>query len=130
MEFGLDNVFLITVSLDLSKAFDIIDPIILSKNLEYYGFRCVINEWFKSHLTNITQFVYIDGCRSSKITHFIRSSAVFHTGPLLFLLYINDMHYATNLHGSTAFIRGDCISDLTNFFNDKLCKVFKCFCAN
>ena len=46
------------------------------------------------------------------------------------------MHSATNLHSIhyaddiTVFTRGGSISELTNFFNDELCKIFEWLCAN
>ena len=68
-------------------AFDTTDHEILCKNLQYYGFRGIINVWFKSHLTNRTQFVYIDGCRSSEdaISYGVPQGSML--GRILFFIY-------------------------------------------
>ena len=43
------------VFIDLKKAFATVDHSILLQKLHHYGFRGLINDWFTSYLSNITQ---------------------------------------------------------------------------
>ena len=79
------------IFLDLSKAFDTIDYNILLYKMDNYGFGGIVYEWFKSYLSNRKQYVNVDSNRSD-LQHIICGVPQGSTlGPLLFILYINDI---------------------------------------
>ena len=80
------------VFVDFQKAFDTVNHDILLNKLSHYGIRGSLNDWFRSYLTNGKQFVSILGFNSniSLIKHGVPHGSVL--SPLLFLIYINDLH--------------------------------------
>ena len=81
---------ILSIFLDLKKAFDTVDHKILLSKLRECGAEGTSHSWFTSYLTNREQFCYFDGSTSSKSS--IRSGIPQGSclGPLLFILYIND----------------------------------------
>ena len=77
------------------KAFDTLDHTILLDKLLYYGIQGTEQAWFKSYLSKRTQFVSYDGTNSCTlfITTDVPQGSIL--GPLLFIIYMNDIHNAS-----------------------------------
>ena len=86
------------IFIDLKKAFDTISHDILVQKLYKYGIRDMANNWIKNYLTDIKQYVLYGETSShtEMITYGVPQGSIL--GPLLFLLYINDLENALKGH--------------------------------
>ena len=97
--------------LDLSKAFDTLDPKILIKKLEKYGLRGVVLNWFESYLTNRQLQVKCEVSKETKTQYSnlydeeYGAPQVSCLGPLLFLLFTNDLYL--NIEHCSAILFAD-----------------------
>jgi hypothetical protein len=125
-----NNEFVLSVFLDFSKAFDTVNHSILLNKMCKLGIRGLAQDWFHSYLTDRSHYVSIGGEDSVCLTANIGVPQGSVLGPILFLLYINDMCASSDLlnfvhfaDDTTVFIAGSDPDILVDTVNAELAKV-------
>ena len=130
------NQYAIGVFCDLSKAFDTLNHEILLQKLDHYGIRGTANMWFRSYLTDRKQYVELNSKKSSTLPLLTGVPQGSILGPLLFLIYINDLPSAANLKcvsfadDSNLITQGSDLANLTASLTKELQHVSDFFKAN
>ena len=138
----------VSVFLDLSKAFDTLNHAILIDKLKYYGLNETSLNWFRSYLHDRQQYTEYNGTCSDVInlTTGVPQGSIL--GPLVFIIYMNDIHVATsnfkailyaddtNLlspmcsFSSSNSLNPTNLTEVTNSINDELSHVYEWLLIN
>ena len=131
------NETVISMFLDLSKAFDTLDHTILLKKLSFYGIRGLSLKWFKSYLDRRCHSVSFNNKQSDifNINCGIPQGSIL--GPLLFIIYVNDLPLSLQhskcilfADDTTIYASGHDITSLVTSINTDLLNVSEWFRAN
>jgi hypothetical protein len=129
-----------SIFIDLSKAFDTLDHDILLNKLSFYGIQDNSLLWFQSYLNDRTQYVNYKGFKSDKRSISVGVPQGSVLGPLLFLIYVNDLCNVSPFFNcilyadDTTLTSTLCFSEIGDvpiqLINSELNKVFTWMCAN
>ena len=127
----------LAIFMDLSKAFDTLDHGILINKLAHYGIHGTTFQWFSSYLTDRNQYVEIDGVTSNilPLSTGVPQGSIL--GPLLFLIYTNDIPYCTEYFNFILYADDTTLSSTIQIsslsprdLNTELAKVFDWLAVN
>ena len=125
------------IFLDFAKAFDTVNHDILLEKLKFYGIKDEALAWFKSYLSNRAQYTQVGNTLSDigYIKHGVPQGSVL--GPLLFLIYINDITESSKIlkfylfaDDTTVFFSSKTNPEIESLLNTELCKVSDWLAAN
>ena len=125
-----------SIFIDLQKAFDTVDHSILLKKLFSYGIRGTTHNLLFSYLKNRHQFTLCNGSKSNSRTVECGVPQGSTLGPLLFLVYINDL-FSSSLFNLNLFADDACLTlsnkcpqVLESQVNQELIKIMEWLCSN
>ena len=96
------------IIVDLQKAFDTLDRGVLLEKMKYFGFQTSVIKWFLSYLSNRKFLVCIDVfSEAGTLKYGVSQGSIL--GPLLFLLYVNDLPQSLSDAGSYLHTDDTCI---------------------
>jgi hypothetical protein len=129
-----------SIFMDLSKAFDTLNHDILLYKLSYYGVKNASLSWFQSYLSNRKQYVNFNDTKSSVSLLSLGVPQGSILGPLLFLIYVNDICsvssvfqcilYADDTTLTSTFCSFNYGESPEGLLNTEINKVFYWLCAN
>ena len=135
---AIDNkLYQLTIFCDLTKAFDTLSHPILLDKLNNYGISGTANNWFKSYLSHRQQYTDFKNTTSSycNISYGVPQGSIL--GPLLFLIYVNDLtnaskkfDYLLYADDTTLFITGNNITEIKNVANEEMVHIANWFKSN
>ena len=129
--------YALSIFLDLTKAFDLVDRRILLRKLYLYGIMFNENSWLESYLTGRMQCCAINGVESTLklVERGVPQGSIL--GPLLFLVFINDLSRSTSFFNFVMYaddtslvVTSKKLSELVLQANHEIVKVTAWFSSN
>jgi len=132
----LKNKYVLSIYIDVSKAFDSCNHEILKQKLRRIGMSCTALKLMESYMSDRVQEVWINGINGGRFITNIGVGQGTILGPTLFKIYIYDMFKATNLFSmrfaddTTLIGCGQNKEDTEKMINEELKKLYDWFCNN
>ena len=131
-----DNKYTVGIFCDIRKAFDVVPKRTLLMKLQKFGINGLTLKWFESYLSERKQFVKIGMSNSemNEMTSGVAQGSIL--GPILFLIFINDLPKSTLLKlllfcdDTTILASGKNLNELIEFVNFELSKICQWFRSN